>query len=194
MRKASISSVQPGDVIGFAGCSSIAVIIQLCSLGLPGITPHHLGIACRLKRKRRPFIVESVAGLREPCDVTGKVLDGVQAHYLRHRVTSYEGRVYLYRLKPPLDWYGVLDLAKFCELNLGVAYDGFGAIDARDTPWAMTHRPEEDVVSYFCSEWVAACLRVCGRFSTDNVSQWSPRRLCQRLIRLGVLEKPKRLK
>lgn len=195
MLRGRITDIRPGDVLGFAGCGWWSCAIQVCTLGLPGVSLSHVAIAVGWRGHRWPLLVEAVAEYREPCAVTGKVLDGVQAHHARSRIRGYEGKVFHYPIARPLQWLEQAMLHGFCRERLGTSYDALGAMLARDTLWAATHRPAEDLVSLFCSEFVAAALRAAGRLPEEtNASEWSPNRLMRRMVRSGIVEKPRRLK
>lgn len=190
-----ISEIRPGDVVGFGGCDCLSVLIQIGTLGWPGLSLSHVGIAVEWPGFRHPLLVEATALLREPCAVTGKVVDGVQAHYLRSRIVGYPGRVWHYPLAKPLGRIQRDQLYGFCKERLGVAYDALGAWLARDTLWAATHRPLEDLTSYFCSEFVVAAHRACWILPEEtNASVWSPNRLVRMEGREGITRTRRRLK
>lgn len=196
MERGRTTDIRPGDMIGFAGCGCWSCVVQVCTLGWPGKSLSHVEVAVGWPGHRWPLLVGATAGIRdEPCAVTGRILDGVQAHYARTRIARYEGRVYHYRLARPLNDLEQRLLYDFCRENMGRAYDGLGAVLARDTLWAAMHRPAEDLVSMFCSEFVAAAHRACWRLPPEtNASEWSPNRLARMEVREGVVGKPRRLK
>lgn len=194
MRRGRISDVEPGDVIGFAGCDWLSCAIQVCTLGLPGVSLSHVGIAVEWVGFRRPLLCEATTQCAAPCAVLQRRLDGVQCQHLRGRVLRYPGRVYHYPLAKRLNWVEAFNLYHCCADHLGKSYDAFGALAARDTLYAALHRAPEDLVSFFCSELVAVGLRSTGRFPVINASSLSPNRLTRHLVRRGIVHKPVRLK
>ena len=195
MARGHISAIRSGDMVGFGGCACSDWAIQLCTLGWPGWSLSHVAIAVEWPGHRWPVLVEATTGWREPCIVRGAILDGVLATRLRTRIVGYPGRVWHYPLGKPLSWIERAQLYGFCRERLGTSYDGLGALMARDTLWAATHRNPEDLHSYFCSEFVAAAHRECGRLPAQtNASAFSPNRLARMEVRSGVVHKPRRLK
>jgi len=59
---------------------------------------------------------------------------------------------------------------------------------------AKLFRQPEDLSKLFCSEWVAACLRIVGRLDTPNASAWSPNGLVRHLVREGICGQARRIK
>jgi len=190
-----ISLVQRGDVIGFSGCSVKSSVIRVCTGGLwccGGV--NHVGIAVQWPGFKRPLLCESLSSHRDPCVVGGLHRCGVQLHYLRSRLVGYHGRVWHYPLRSPLTALESELLTEFTRQWLGTPYDLRGAIAARHTPLAWLFRQPENLDRFFCSEWVAACLRVKGLFDTDNASAWSPNGLLRALVRKQICARPIRLK
>ena len=201
-RPLRLHGILPGDLIGFAACTPLAVAIRACTCG--GI--NHVGIVTawpprdltdhpRPSRQFPPVLCESTANPCGPCVSQGIEVRGVQVHFLRQRILSHAGRVYHYPLAERLTERQQDILQEFCESHLGTEYDYHGAADARHTLIAALVRAVrgEDLDEVFCSEWAAACYRELGLLDA-NPSRFSPSRLVRYQRRAGVLGKPRRVK
>lgn len=187
--------VKPGDMIGFAECSSSGMAIRICTCGLlccGGLS--HVAFAVEWPGVRRPLLCESTTLADAPCVVAGRRVEGVQLHHLRQRVLEYHGWVWHYPLSEPLRPLEARRLAAFCRKHLGAPYDLRGAMGARHTLLARWFRGREDLSRLFCSEWCAAALREAGRLETQNASAWSPNGLARHLVRTGIVHRPRRVK
>lgn len=194
-RTRGISTIQPGDVIGFSACNPKGTLIRVCTGGLicrGGLS--HVGIAVHWPGYRRPLVCESTSLCPEPCVVRREMVKGVQLHRLRTRILAYPGHVWHYPLVEGLSAANSTVLTLVCRSYLGIRYDRAGAIGARHTLLARLLQRPEDLSTLFCSEWVAACLRHVGKLKTDNASAWSPNGLVRYLVRHGVCRKPVRIK
>ncbi len=190
-----ISLIQPGDLLGFSGCSLKSSVIRVCTGGLwccSGLS--HVGIAVAWPAVHRPLVCESTSLCELPCLAAGVRVRGVQVHTIRQRVATYRGRVWHYPLSEALTQLRSENLTAFCREFLGVQYDRRGAIGARHTVLAKLFRQPEDLSKLFCSEWVAACLRIVGRLDTPNASAWSPNGLVKHLVREGICGQARRIK
>lgn len=179
-----ISLIQPGDVIGFSGCSLKSSIIRVCTGGLwccDGLS--HVGFAVELDGRKRPLLCESTSLCNLPCVATRQRIKGVQVHYMRERIATYRGRVWHYPLARPLSPRESYWLTDFTLRHLGTEYDRRGAIAARHTLLAGLFRRPENLDRLFCSEWLAAAMRYVNRFHTDNASAWSPNGAVRAMLR-----------
>lgn len=195
MRLRGISLIRPGDLIGFSGCNWKSSLIRIGTCGwicCGGLS--HVGIAVAWSGHQRPLLCESTSLGEFPCVAQGKLVAGVQLHYLRQRIVTYHGMVWHYPLAVPLVSEESDALAAFARQHLGRPYDLRGAFAARHTPLAWLVRPAEDLAELYCSESCAVGLRHVGRLATDNASAWSPNGLARHLVRQGICKKPRRIK
>ena len=188
--------VKAGDVVGFSGRSWISAGINLATYGLPLWGISHVGIMANSPDgKLRIFESTSLDG-DIPCEITGKVICGTQAHSLDFILQHYQGRAWHYPLYRPL--YPTEDerLTEFLIDTLGTPYDAMGAFRSAGVglSWIESLFHPSNLHTIFCSEWVAAAYAVTGLHATDNVSRWNPNRLCRNLRWHGILCKPRRLK
>lgn len=195
MRLRGISLIRPGDLIGFSGCNWKSSLIRIGTCGwicCGGLS--HVGIAVAWPGHKRPLLCESTSLGEFPCVAQGKLVAGVQLHYLRQRIVTYRGLVWHYPLAVALMPLESEALTAFARQHLGRPYDFRGAFAARHTPLAWLVRPAEDLAELYCSEFCAAGLRHVGRLATDNASAWSPNGLARHLVRQGICKKPRRIK
>jgi hypothetical protein len=195
MNARGISTIQPGDVLGFSACTPQGAIIRVCTGGLiccGGLS--HIGFAVQWPGYTRPLLCESTSLCDLPCVVQGRRIKGVQLHYLRQRIATYPGRVWHYPLARPLSASEVCRLKAFCEAYLGVEYDRRGAIGARHTLFARLFQRPENLDKLFCSEWLVATMRYMRRFRTDNASAWSPRAARRVMLQDGECLPGRRIK
>lgn len=195
------SQLRPGDVVGFASHSALDALINLATWGIPGIGISHVALVAPHPEydyvpgmQERLLLFESTTRNPEPCALSGKHVQGVQAHKLYHRLKDYRGAVWRYPLSTPLDEQRRANLKTYCVNQLGLRYDRIGAFRARGLTLIerLLYRPE-DLSAVFCSELVAAALRYVGEFRARNVSCWNPNRLCRELVRRGVCRRPERI-
>ena len=190
-----MNMVKAGDVIGFSGRSWISAAINVGTYAIPLFGISHVGIMAH-DDKGRLLIFESTSLDDLPCEISGEVFTGTQAHKLEDIVRVYKGRVYHYPLYRPLYPNEDERLTQFLMETIHTPYDMMGAFRSGGVglSWFESLLRPQDLSTIFCSEWIAAALAVVGLFQTSNASRWSPNRLTRRLRWGGVLCKPRRLK
>lgn len=210
--RTSLSTVRPGDMLGFSGRDLAAGVINLATWGVPylPLVPaslaglSHVGLAVAdPDRPGAVLLYESTCLLRRPCVRLGRRVCGVQAQFLRVRVRQYCGAVWHYPLAQPLTERESADLRQFADRMLGVSYDWSGAFAARHLPLGRLRRlllaaggrdrREQALHSLFCSEFVAAALDGLGRFTTLSPQSWSPNALARAGLDRRVFLPPARL-
>jgi hypothetical protein len=187
----------PGDLIGFSGDSWLSGVINLATLGWPGIGLSHVGIVAQ-QYSGRLVLVESTTIAPEPCIIRRHHVRGAQMHDLVD-VLQRPGRIYHYPLAVPLSGADADCLRDYMTdlVRAEKPYDFVGAAKSRFTLVALLRcwlHGRESLRSLFCSEMCAAALRYVGRFHTKNASAWSPNQLCRRCVRQWVLCPAVRLK
>lgn len=187
--------IKAGDIIGFSGDNWISALVNLATYGIPFWSLSHVGVLGHADDGRL-LLFESTQLDDLPCEITGEVFLGTQAHQLEHVVNVYKGKVWHYPVFRPL--YASEDerLTDFLMATLHVPYDKMGAFRSGGVglSWVESLLHPDNLNSIFCSELVAAAYACIGLWATDNVSRWSPNRLVWRLRSAGVLRKPRRLK
>lgn len=176
-----------GDIIGFSGKDFVSDAINLCSLGLPRFSIHHVGVVSVLHGT--PMLYESKGMGEMPCARTGRLVNGVQAHPLDAVLEHLKAcNVWHYSLRCELYPDEEERLLYFLDKQVGAPYDKAGAIKSGGIlVRAITRRfCPENTQALFCSELVADALVNIGRFYTDDVSAWSPNRLTRTLVNMGV--------
>lgn len=189
-----LSDVQPGDIIGFCGDNWMSAGICLVTYGIPFWSLSHVGIMGEYNG--RQLLFESTTLDHKPCEITGKLINGSQAHSLDTTVADYTGRIWHYPLVRPLYTHERKRLNQFLLSTIGRPYDMIGAFRSGGAgfSWIESHLREQDLHSLFCSEWCAAAHADIGIFHTDDDSKWNPNALTRAERRAGILRKPKRLK
>lgn len=185
LMNALLDSAKPGDVIGFSGHHWASAGINLCTFGLPFWGLSHVGIVAKTNDERRGlFLFDSNHG------------DGVRCQPLEASVDVYHGKAWIYRLARPLYLHECARLSSHADSCLGLPYDSPGALRSGGLIWAAIQGAcrGECLASFFCSEFVAEQLSYVGIFNTTNASRWSPNHLIRTLRRLGIVQKPERLK
>lgn len=149
------------------------------------------------------LMFESTTLNDRPCEITGQMIKGVQAHKPLDRIEAYDGDVYYCRLTRPYR-------AKFesngrqrrlsigCLARIGDAYNGRGAalsgthltLRLRDHFWAWS---KTDRTRLFCSQYLASVLSPIDLFPIDDPRKWNPARLLKKLVSSGVYKPPKRV-
>lgn len=187
--------VKAGDVIGFSGYSWISAAINIGTYAIPLLGISHVGIMAH-DDKGRLLIFESTSLDDLPCEISGEVFTGTQAHKLEDILKAYKGRAYHYPLYRPLYPNEDERLTQFLMETIHTPYDMMGAFRAGGVglSWFESLLRPQDLSTIFCSEWIAASLAVIGVFQTTNASRWNPNHLIRRLRWNGVLCKPRRLK
>lgn len=180
---------RPGDIIGFSGKDWVSDTINVLSLGVPRFGIHHVGIVGydEMLFESRGMIAE------HPCNEAKCEINGVQVHSIEE-VFEYTPRaaIWHYRLRSPLYRHESDRLEWFLRHNLGIPYDLSGAIKSGGiiTHFITTMFRPENTSALFCSELACDALVYTGRFQTNNISGWSPNRLCRNLVRNGVVDRP----
>jgi len=211
---------QPADVVCFSGRSRISQGIKLATCS--DIT--HVGTVAHIERwqlrkaamesevavqnvngfKNQMLLFESTTLNSAPCLITGKAIDGVQAHDPMQRIKDYDGQVWFYRLTPA--WRnrfhhgtGPADLGDYLLSKIGRPYDSFEALESGSnilqylSPWRWIANlfacsRENYTERLFCSEYVAGALRLVGLYPLGSVSKVSPARLIKMLIASEIYE------
>ena len=187
--------IKAGDIIGFSGDSWISTLVNIATYGMPFWGLSHVGIMGHADDGRL-MLFESTQLDDLPCEITGEVFLGTQAHQLEHVVSVYKGKVWHYPLYRPL--YASEDerLTEFLMATIHTPYDKLGALRSAGVglSWIESLLHHDNLNSIFCSELVAAAHAYIGLWATDNVCRWNPNRLARRLRRAGVLRRPRRVK
>jgi hypothetical protein len=189
-----VSTLSPGDVIGFAGRSLTSYLINLGTFGFPFFSLSHVGIIGNVGK--RILLFESTTLCDLPCEVTGKKSSGAMAVDPETRFQTYRGRIYHYPLYRRLYPFERERLNNFLASHLGRPYDRSGAVRSGGLIFGAIEGTlrEENLEQLFCSEYVAAALARVGIFYTDNASKWNPSKMVRTLRWRGVLKKPRRIK
>jgi len=180
-----LDCIKPGDIIGFSGHHWISAGVNLCSFGIPFWSLSHVGIVGYNNSSKRGLrLFDSAHGF------------GVRSQPLKTGIRLYDGKVWVYRLARPLYLHECARLCAHSDSMLGRSYDSTGALHAGGKIWAAIQGVlrGENLSSFFCSEFVAEQLSHIGIFNTTNASRWSPNNLMRKLRRLGIVEKPERIK
>lgn len=188
--------IKPADVIGFSGRSWTGAVINLGTYGIPLWGLSHIGIMGHAPDGRLLLFESTSLDTVIPCEITGKPIEGTQAHTLESTLARYVGTLWHYPLYRPLYEWEDQRLTDFLVGTIGVPYDMMGAFRSAGIGLSFIEslfRPQ-DLTSIFCSEYVMAAFSHLGIHPTDHVSRWSPNRLARRLRRAGILCKPRRLR
>ena len=188
------SHFKAGDIIGFSGDSLVGDIINVATYGVPRWGLCHVGIVAHYQG--RPLVFESTMQGKLPCAVSGRQIDGTQAHALDELMATRGGKVWHYPLYRPLYHDEDRRLTDFLLGSIEMPYDMVGAFRSAGVglSWIESLLRDQDLTAIFCSEWVAAAYCFVGLHPTDNVSRWNPNRLCRHLRRAQLLRKARRLK
>jgi len=194
-RKIVLPEAKAGDIVGFSGRSWISAAVNVATYGIPLYGLSHVGVLANSPDgKLRLFESTSLDG-DSPCEILGKSVCGTQAHSLDAVLKRYRGKAWLYPLYRSL--YPAEDqrLTEFLMGTLGRPYDALGALRSAGIglSWAESLLHPASLHMIFCSEQVAAAYADIGLHATDNVSRWSPNRLCRHLRRYEILLKPRRI-
>lgn len=188
---------QPGDILAFHGTSLSCRTIRYGTASFFGprqlrVGPSHVGI---MVHARDWLLVEATSLCRHACWVTGRQIDGAQAHLADYRVHDYVaagGRVDVYRLNP-ISALGGDDSRKLAALALhhfvepGVHYDLPGALLSGTRLLKFSRLlPGADLNQIFCSEMVARLLMEVNRLCRGNPGWFNPASLLRRLVRDGT--------
>ena len=188
-------AIKAGDIIGFSGDNWISALVNVATYGIPFWSLSHCGIMAHAADGRL-MLFESTQLDDLPCEITGEVFHGTQAHELEHVVRVYKGKVWHYPLFRSL--YRAEDerLTEFLMGTLHTPYDQMGAMRSAGVglSWVESLLHHDNLNSIFCSEWCCAAHTYIGVFRTDNVSRWNPNRFVRTERRIHVLRNPVRLK
>ncbi len=152
---------------------------------------------CGGPAERRLLLFESTTLCDEPCLLTGRCVQGVQAHDPAERIASYHGTVA--RLRLARAWrLNSHEIGILHEWLLNVAsepYDLRGALvsGTRLFKWSAL-MPYPDLESLFCSELCAAALMRLHRMPLENPSAYNPASLVRVLRRCGTYGAPRWMK
>jgi hypothetical protein len=182
-----MSAFKLGDIVGFSGANWQSDLLTLGTYGIPRHSLSHVGIVG--EHEGRLTLVESTTEVESPCVVTGKIVRGVQAHWLHERIESYHGKVWHYPLVRDLYPHESRRLNKFLRWHLGCPYDDIGAFRAGGIGWSWieSRLHANSLASLFCSELCAAAHSDIGLFETSRPARWSPRRFVNAERKAGVL-------
>jgi hypothetical protein len=189
-----LPQVKCGDLFGFSGHNLISATINLATYGVPYWSLSHVAIVGPWQG--RPVLFESTTLDDLPDLMTGKRVEGVQAHDIDARIKSYAGRVWHYPLTRPLFSHEYLRLQAFLYAQAGKKYDEVGAFRAGGLGWSalenLLHPAAKNAL--FCSEYCAAAHNQIGIFPTAYAARWSPNHLKRAERRMGLLTRPTRRK
>lgn len=190
---------EPGDLLVFYGRDFTSRVIEWATRG-----PSHVGIVCPHPLAAQPagstpsmLLFESTTLCEEPCLLTGRRIEGVQAHDPVSRIAGYPGKVARVRLTPA--WrLNVREIGILHDWLLHVAsepYDLRGALlsGTRLFKWTAL-MPYPDLDSLFCSELCAAALMRLYRVPLANPSLYNPASLVRILRRCGTYAAPQLVK
>lgn len=189
-----LHDAKPGDIMGFSGDSWASAGINVATFGIPWWSLSHVGILGEHDGKLLLF--ESTTFNTEPCEITGKVIQGSQAHDLEKKIAGYHGKVYHYPLYRKLYEHERTRLNDFLHATLGHPYDKIGAFRAGGNgfSWLESQLCERDLSSLFCSEWCAAAHDEIGIFPNEDDARWNPNHFVRTERHMGLLKRPRRNK
>jgi len=186
---------QPGDLLFFSGRGFISRMVKGFTVSpwywfIPNWRcVSHVGICCDW---RGPvYLVESTTLSDEPCEITGRMHNGMQAHKPGPRVKGDSG--YVWQLRPNIDrmsWTCGHNkaLRLWLARQMAKGYDSAGAFQSAIRP------SNADLSRVFCSEVVAGALMEVGRLPLDNPGVYTPAKLIRELVRIGTYSPAVRLK
>lgn len=166
-------AMKTGDVIAFSGNSRISKIIKWKT----DSQYSHVGIVMDADAKggigKAVLMVESTALCNQPDVLDGKIIKGVQLHFLSNRLDEYDGKAWWLPLKEVLPHYAAFNMQQWlrnirCE---NIKYDDFQALGtgADIFDWIPGIQNDRDFSSLFCSELVARALQIAGVVN-DNIN------------------------
>lgn len=185
----------PGDLLFFSGRGVISRVIKgfTCS-PWQWFWPcwscvSHVGVC--IDYYGRTLLIESTTLCDEPCEITGRMHKGMQAHLPRLRVKGDDG--FVFHCKPNIDRmsFTVGDnkaLRRFMVRYLGADYDYIGAVESVVRP------SNADLSRVFCSEVVAGAMMDIGRLPLGDPGEYTPSRLVKELVRIGTYRTPERVR
>jgi hypothetical protein len=187
--------IKAGDIIGFSGDSWISSLVNIATYGLPFWSLSHVGMMAHADDGRL-MLFESTQLDDLPCEITGEVFLGTQAHVLEHVVKVYKGKVWHYPLCRELYDHEDARLTDFLMATMHTPYDKMGALRSAGVGLSFIESllHSDNLNSIYCSEWCCAGHVYTGVFHSDNVSRWNPNRFVRAERRAQVLRKPRRMK
>lgn len=173
------NSMKTGDVIAFSGNGKVSQIIKWKTA-----SPYsHVGIVLDTQTQsgigKAVLMMESTALCKQPDDLSGKIINGVQIHFLSKKLEVYNGKAWWLPLKELLPHYAAFNMQLWLRQTRTkrVNYDVIGAIQAGVDllEWIPGIHNEPDFSSLFCSELVTKALQVAGVIADDiNPSEQTP--------------------
>jgi len=91
-----LGDIKVGDIFGFSGDSWASAGINVVTYGFPWWSLSHCGIIG--EHDGRLLLFESTTFNSDPCIITGKLIQGSQAHDLESTLARYRGKVWHYPL------------------------------------------------------------------------------------------------
>jgi hypothetical protein len=182
-------SWRAGDLVLFYGTSWQSRAIEIGTRG-----PSHVGII--LEVHGRPLLYESTTLCDLPCELTGKLVRGVQGHTPEKRISAYAGSVYRMPLRVQLDaaLSNLLTATALRDFPPGTPYDLVGAIGSgprlKHWRWLV---PYPDLASIFCSALCARLLQCVNRMNWHDPTCYSPADVVRTQLRAAVHGKPESL-
>ncbi len=202
--KPDSKGLKPGfDPLDIAACYGTGFTAKAISYGTASVLapprlkvgPSHVATFCNYQQ--RMMWIESTTLCPHPCEITGRPINGCQAHHPASRIADYladGGRVDLYRLsaieklsRDERDLLSRILIRHF--VGREVTYDLGGALLSGTRLFKRTRLlPSADLNELFCSELVAAvCMRL-GRMNRSNPTQFNPACLLRELVRNGTFQ------
>lgn len=196
MKHLDMSQVKAGDLIAHSGTQWQSVFINLVTFGIPFWGASHVGIMSRCPDGALRMFESTTLENGHPCELSGEVTQGVQAHTLSSVAERYQGRMWVYPLYRRLYPWEDVRLESFLMNTLGRPYDMRGAFRTGGNLYAKLHSllHTQDLNELFCSELVAAAYSEIGVMPTDNASRWNPNKLVRHLRKREILLQSKRIK
>lgn len=183
-----------GDIIGFSGDAWGSSFINIMTYGLPLWSLSHCGIVG--EHEGQLLLFEAMTNSNLPCEIQGGLFQGSQAHGIIEAVTQYQGKAWHYPLYRRLFQHERERLSEFLYETIGVPYDRIGAFRAGGIgfSWLESQLQTRDMSSLFCSEWCATAHGEIGIFPNDNGARWNPNYFVRTERKMGLLQRPRRLK
>jgi len=187
--------LKPGDVIGFSGTSAVSDLINVVTYGIPRFGLSHVGIMGEATDGRL-LLWESTTLDPLPCEISGKVFNGSQAHLLPDVLKGYSGKMWVYPLYRDLYDAENKRLTEYLMDTVGLPYDQMGAMRSAGIglSWVESLLPAHAIENVYCSEWVSEALEHIGVCPAANFNRYSPNRLIRRLHKVSIVCHPMRLK
>ncbi len=187
--------MKAGDLLGFSGANLISDLVNIATYGIPRWGISHVAIIGDAE-DGRSLLWESTTLDDLPCAITGKRVEGFQAHPIQSSIEQYRGKVWLYPLYRDLYEAERHRLTAILTALIGTPYDKYGAGRSAGIglSWIESLFRPEDLTSIFCSEAVASLYNALGLCPSKSASRWNPNRLVYRYRKAGILRQPTRLK